>query len=208
MRYDVIVVGAGPAGSTTARECAGRGLSVLMLDKAEFPRDKPCGGGVTVRAAKLLPLDFSDVIERVAVGMRLTCRGSHVLTRYSEEDLVYFTQRRRLDAFLAERAAASGSNFRQRCAVRAVERDSSGVGVFTDEGAFHGDALVVADGANGRTAEMAGIHVGATRSIALEGNITPPGGVPAEWSDVFGLDIGSPPGGYGWAFPKGDHLNI
>ena len=37
MRYDVIVVGAGPAGSTAARECASHGMSVLMLDKAEFP---------------------------------------------------------------------------------------------------------------------------------------------------------------------------
>ena len=54
--YDVIVVGAGPAGSTTARECAEKGMSVLLLDRAAFPRDKPCGGGVTARASDLLPL--------------------------------------------------------------------------------------------------------------------------------------------------------
>ena len=56
MRYDVIIVGAGPAGSTAARESALRGLSVLMLDKAEFPRDKPCGGGVTARCVNVLNL--------------------------------------------------------------------------------------------------------------------------------------------------------
>jgi flavin-dependent dehydrogenase len=55
-RFDVLVVGAGPAGSTAARECADRGLSTALLDRAEFPRDKPCGGGVTARAAALLPL--------------------------------------------------------------------------------------------------------------------------------------------------------
>ena len=65
MRYDVIVVGTGPAGSTAAREAAERGLSVLLLDKAEFPRDKPCGGGVNVRAARLLPFDLAPVVERV-----------------------------------------------------------------------------------------------------------------------------------------------
>ena len=57
MRYDVIVVGAGPSGSTAARECASLGLSALMLDKAEFPRDKPCGGAVSMRCAELLPFD-------------------------------------------------------------------------------------------------------------------------------------------------------
>ncbi len=55
--HDVLVIGAGPAGSTAARECAERGLSVVLADKADFPRDKPCGGGVNVRAARLLPFD-------------------------------------------------------------------------------------------------------------------------------------------------------
>ncbi len=50
MKYDVIIVGDGPSDSTTAKECAERGLTVLLLDEAEFPRNKPCGGGVTVRA--------------------------------------------------------------------------------------------------------------------------------------------------------------
>ena len=65
MRYDVIVAGAGPGGSTAARECASRGLSVLMLDKSDFPRDKPCGGGVSIRAAGELPFDVTPVVERV-----------------------------------------------------------------------------------------------------------------------------------------------
>ena len=72
MRYDVIVVGAGPAGSTTARECAARGLSVILLDRAEFPRDKPCGGAVTVRALELLPFDIIPVVERAISSVHFT----------------------------------------------------------------------------------------------------------------------------------------
>ena len=79
MRYDVIVVGAGPAGSTTARECSGQGLSVLLIDRAEFPRDKPCGGGVTKRAYDLLPVDIAPV-----VGIA----GAHALDGLTDEALL------------------------------------------------------------------------------------------------------------------------
>jgi flavin-dependent dehydrogenase len=75
MLYDVIVVGAGPAGSTAARECAQRGLSVLLLDRAEFPRDKPCGGAVSVHTASLLPFPVEPVNERTMYGVRWTLRG-------------------------------------------------------------------------------------------------------------------------------------
>jgi flavin-dependent dehydrogenase len=66
--FDAIVVGAGPAGSTAAREIAQRGHSVLLLDRATFPRDKPCGGGVTPRCASLLPFDITPVVEHVVTG--------------------------------------------------------------------------------------------------------------------------------------------
>ena len=67
----MIVVGAGPGGSTAARELAARGLDVLMLDRARFPRDKPCGGGVTIRCAELLPFDISPVVEHVVTGAQV-----------------------------------------------------------------------------------------------------------------------------------------
>ena len=74
MRYDAIVVGAGPAGSTAARILAREGASVLLLDRARFPRDKPCGGGVTLRAAGCQDLDLSPVVERTVTGARFSLR--------------------------------------------------------------------------------------------------------------------------------------
>ena len=208
MRHDVIVVGAGPAGSTTARECASRGLSVLMLDKAEFPRDKPCGGGVTVRAAQMLPFDLAPVVERTISGLHLTYRQSKGFTRYSENELALLTRRSRLDAFLLERALEAGATLRQRATVRAVEQHPSHVVVRTGDATLEARTLVAADGANGPTARMAGIDVKLRYQIALEGNISPPGGVPEQWQHLMGLDVGGMEGGYGWIFPKGDHLNI
>ncbi len=208
MRYDVIVVGAGPAGSTTARECAGRGLSVLLLDKTEFPRDKPCGGGVTVRAARLLPFDIAPVVERVAYGINITLHQSQEFTRHSSSPIFYLTQRRHLDAFLLNSALEEGVTLRERSAIREVNRHESHVVVRTNSEAFEGRSLVAADGVNGKTAALAGATVKSWFHVALEGNITPTNGVPEKWRNAFGLDMGGIPGGYGWLFPKGDHLNV
>jgi geranylgeranyl reductase family protein len=208
MRYDVIVVGAGPAGSTAARECATRGLSVLLLDKAEFPRDKPCGGAVSVRAANLLPFDLAPVTERVITGLQLTIRQSKAFTHHTSKELVYLTQRSRLDAFLLDRALEAGVLLRESATVKEIARRPTHVVVRTGSEVVEGTALVAADGANGQTARKAGIETRLKHWIALEGNITPPNGVPDEWGQVLGLDLGGMEGGYGWIFPKADHLNI
>src|SRR5438477_2277057 len=87
-RFDVIVVGAGPAGSTAAYRLATAGASVLLVDKARFPRDKPCGGGLTVRALKELPVEVDPVVEveidRFEFGFRSRAR----FERASREPLV------------------------------------------------------------------------------------------------------------------------
>ena len=211
MRYDVIVVGAGPAGSTAARELAARGVSVVMLDRAVFPRDKPCGGLVSTRCRNHVGVDLAPVVERTIdeACITLNRRRSSELRRPSPEPYGYLTQRSRLDALLAEKAVESGAAFRQRAGIRSVERGGGGVTVRTSDGAFHGRVLVAADGANGMTARMAGIELPDHNSaVALEGNISPPGGVPQKWEHAIGVDFGAIEGGYSWLFPKGDHLNI
>ena len=60
---DVAIVGAGPAGSTAAYRLAAAGARVVLLDRQRFPRDKPCGGGLTMRGVELLPFDVSPVVE-------------------------------------------------------------------------------------------------------------------------------------------------
>ena len=127
MIYDVIVVGAGPAGSTAARLLSQRGASVLLLDRARFPRDKPCGGGVTIRAAAYLDLDLSPVIERTVYGARFFLGLGPAFERWYRQPWTYMTQRRRLDSFLVEAACEAGSDFHDGEAVRAVEVDDGQV---------------------------------------------------------------------------------
>ena len=208
MRYDVIVIGGGPAGSTTARECAARGLSVVLIDKEAFPRDKACGGGVTARAARLLPFDLAPVIERSIHGMQFTFSRRGGFARDADPPIFYLTQRCRLDHFLIEQAVKAGAVVRERTPLREIKRDRLSVMVRAGNDVFEGRALVAADGAAGQTAKRAGVAVPRWGIIALEGNVTPEGPFPEPWRDRVGIDLGGTAGGYRWIFPKGDHLNI
>ena len=82
---------------------------MLLSDKAVFPRDKPCGGGLTGRALKRIPVDPSPVVERDIDRFQLRLRYGSSFTRGHDEPLIRMTQRRRLDAFLLEHAAAAGA---------------------------------------------------------------------------------------------------
>src|SRR5262249_41679897 len=147
-RFDVIVVGGGPAGSMTGFRLADAGASVLLLDKARFPRDKPCGGGLTMRAVHHLPVDVTPVVEERIDVVELRFRYGGAVVRRSERPFVWMTQRRRLDAFLLDAARERGVEVLDGATVT-VEPENV-VAVKGGE-RFAADVLVGADGANGTT---------------------------------------------------------
>jgi geranylgeranyl reductase family protein len=202
--FDVAVVGAGPAGSTTAYRLARAHARVLLIDKVRFPRDKPCGGGLTMRAVRQLPLSVEPVVEDRITRARCRLRYGPVMERSSEQVLCLMTQRRRLDAFLVEQAAAAGADFRDGVRVE-VESDRR---IHVDGQPVSVDALVGADGANGITAKALGLGGGIVNGVALEGNL-PYERLPRDnWRGMLVLELATLPGGYGWLFPKGDHVNV
>ncbi|MEX2158044.1 MAG: NAD(P)/FAD-dependent oxidoreductase [Dehalococcoidia bacterium] len=204
--YDTIVAGAGPAGSTAARLLAQRGARVLILDKAAFPRDKPCGGGVTVRAARELGIDLTPVIEREITGVRVSLRMGKPFERRSDAPLTYMTQRCRLDQYLLERAAEAGADVHDGVAVHEAELTERGVVVRANGDSYQARTLVGADGANGIVARALGLTLSGEPAIALEANVPCEGS--SRWEHTIAVDLGGTPGGYGWLFPKGDHLNV
>ena len=172
-RFDVLVVGAGPAGSATAIHLARGGTSVLLADRARFPRDKPCGGGITGRA-----LQAGAVRHRRRSSSASSTPSSFGSTTgaasgaRSTEPLILMTQRRRLDAHLAEQAAAAGATFRDNARVDALEIGADGITATVGGSAVVGaDTLVGADGANGIVAKAVGLEDGIVRGVALEGNV-------------------------------------
>lgn len=206
-RYDVIVAGAGPSGSMAARQLAEQGARVLLLDKQKFPRDKPCGGGVTLRAASALDINLTPVIERTIYGARFSLRLGDSFDRRFDQPLTYMTQRCHLDQHLAERAAEAGADLRDGEAVRSVDI-AGGVTVHTDRDTLTSRILIGADGANGISGRALGPRPEYETAVALEGNVMYRADVPEEWRDVVALDLGGLAGGYGWVFPKADHLNV
>jgi len=206
--WDTIVVGAGPAGSSAAFRLASGGASVLLLDRAEFPRDKPCGGGVTPRALAHVPVDIASVVETVPTKVELGLGLRRSALRGRGGPLVYMTQRRRLDQLVAERAAAAGADFRPGIRVTGIEAGEDAVVVATGGERLRARTVVGADGVNGIAARA--LELGGNREVgvALEGNLPNRNADVERYRGRFVLELGTVPGGYGWVFPKGEHLNV
>ncbi len=206
--YDAIVVGAGPGGSTTAQRLATGGADVLLLDRAEFPRDKPCGGGVTLRAAAQIPVSIDPVVEQVVTIAELGLAYKRKVERGAGDPLVLMTQRSRLDSHLAESAVAAGAEFRDGVKVTAVETDERGATVTAGSERIRAAAVVGADGVNGITARALDLGGNRTVAVALEANVPNAKIDPERWRGRFLMELCAVPGGYGWVFPKGDHVNV
>ena len=207
-RVDVLVVGAGPAGSATALRLARAGVRVVLADRARFPRDKPCGGGLTGRALRQAPCGVAPVVERVVDTFELRLGAGPRFRRRSPAPLIAMTQRRRLDTHLAEQAAAAGADLRDGARVEELEVGEEGVSARVGGAVLRADVAVGADGANGLVARAAGLDPGIVHGVALEGN-APWGLLRAErYETTAVVEVGTVPGGYGWVFPKGDHANL
>jgi geranylgeranyl reductase family protein len=207
-RFDVLVVGAGPAGSASAIHLARGGARVLLADRERFPRDKPCGGGLTGRALRHLPCDVSPVVEHVVDHFVLRVGYGRRFARGSPSPLILMTQRRRLDLHLAEQAAAAGVDFRDGARVERVEADGRAVVARVAGSRVRASYVVGADGANGLVARATGLGDGIVTGVALEANAHWGELDPAPYAGTAWVELGVVPGGYGWVFPKGDHANL
>ena len=206
--WDVAVIGGGPAGLAAASASAAAGARTLVLERAEHPRYKTCGGGLLgvsrAAVAGQIELPVRDEIRSAT----FTLRGGQEFTRSNPQPLLTMVMREDFDAALLDRARENGAEVRQRAQVRAIEQaDGRATARLADGTAITATVLIGADGSSGVTAR----HVGAQFAqvdLGLELEIAVPEAVAARWAGRLLLDWGAIPGSYGWVFPKGDRLTV
>ncbi|MGH2607565.1 MAG: geranylgeranyl reductase family protein [Tepidiformaceae bacterium] len=207
-RFDAIVVGAGPAGSTAARELAAAGARVLVADRARFPRYKACGGGIPLRTERLLPFPIDSVIEDSVSLLDVAWKGRMRFTRDSGEPFAHMVMRDRFDALLLEHATRAGAEFRPGTTVRALERNGS-VRIAAEDGFEAGaDFVVCADGAHSPVGKIAGLGADIAECAAWEVELAAPSMKRGAYRGTALIEVGFNPWGYSWVFPKAGVLSI
>lgn len=203
---EVLVVGAGPAGASAALDLARAGAEVLIVDRADFPRPKVCAGGLTQKTIARLAIDVAPVTESREDRAVFGFGAGREVRAMAPGPIVTMTVRERLDALLLDAACDAGARFVRIAAIDGLEASDDGIALSLADGTVLQTAhLIGADGANSRIRALTGAHAGFRHAFALEG-IVPMSAI-AERPSLT-LDLGRVPGGYGWLFPKADHVNV
>lgn len=205
-RWDAIVVGAGPAGCAAAYDLAVAGRAVLLLDRAEFPRHKACAGGLTRKSLRALRYSVAPVVRESVSAIVVERRTGEAATLASRNAVCAMTVRQELDDFCFRQTLGVGAQFKRVGTITGIDADGEGVTVQTAEQNFSGRFLLGADGVHSRVRQLVYGERPAwfRRGFALEAKVYPEDGR----GSALIFDFAPVRQGYGWVFPKSDHLNV
>lgn len=202
---DVVVIGAGPSGSTAANEISTHGFNVILVEKDDFPgKTNVCAGGMPMSTFDQLGLD-DGIIEKRIVGSK----HNYPWGFYSNQLNFITVSRLLFDSSLAEKAVKAGTRLITGTAIKDISIDNDAAHAISRDHIFTSKLIVIADGPNtlayrnfgiGFKPESDNTVVSTACEIEWENN-------PLDHYEYFyGDDIS--PWGYGWIFPKKDSVNV
>jgi len=208
-QWDVAVIGAGPGGLAAAHAAASAGARTIVLERAEHPRYKTCGGGLIGTSLAAAGARITVPVRDRVAAVTFTVQGRRAFTRRAAGDPV-LTMVRRDDFDLAwyRAAVAAGAQVRQNAQVRALDQDAEAATVTLTDGEVITARFVI--GADG-SAAISTRHVGVTfdqQDLGLEVELAATEADRAAYRGRVLLDWGPVPGSYGWVFPKDDELTV
>ncbi len=203
--FDCIVVGAGPAGSTTAYQLAKRGRSVLLLEKHVLPRYKPCTGAIAPSIASWLDFDITPAIDQKLRRIRYTWQlDDPIEAELETEEPMWIVRRDIFDQCLVDQAVKTGVTVQDGTLVLGIEFKDQSWTVSTEGGAFVARYLVAADGADGPLAEWLGFKSEKVRQgYVLEIDLPTPVASP-----TMSFEFGLVKQGCLWNFPKSQRHSL
>ena len=207
--WDVAIIGAGPGGLSAAHAAASRGTRTIVLERAEHPRYKTCGGGLIGTSLTIAtPWIRVPALDRVSA-ITFTDNGRRGFTRRANATPVLTMVRRDdFDNAWYGAAVAVGAVVRQNSQVRGVDQDADRATVtLADGSAIRAKVVIGADGSAGISSRYVGVTF-AQQDLGLEVEIAASEADRAAWRGRVQLDWGPVPGSYGWVFPKDDQLTV
>jgi len=174
--YDVMILGAGPAGSSCALHLRSAGLKVGLLDKHTFPRDKVCGDAIPGRAIRCLQSIFPDLpaaldgFQEKLLTQRTVCYFNKKQLEFNWSLEAYTSARMHFDHFLHQLVKAhTDTTVIEGIEAKQVTRSSDGYTITTRNynGTYHCKLLIGADGVNGISArQLTGYHIDRDHHVA------------------------------------------
>jgi geranylgeranyl reductase family protein len=216
MQYDVAIVGAGPAGATAAKFLAEQGIRTIVIDKAWFPRDKPCGGGLQLRILlRFKYIQEHDLIDSYSSELHIhTASMNHHLDFSSSQHLQAMVRRTVFDEGLVKIATRCGAVLQEGRAAQAITKEKENIRIVLTDGTTVDTRLVIgADGIWSTIAKNIGMKTDCTRigvcvfhEYSLDSRT-----MTRLYGDQRAVHLHLQPcglAGYGWVFPKKEHVNI
>ena len=205
--FDVVVVGAGPAGAMAAIEAVRSGLSVAIIKKTVLPRRKVCAGGLVKRAVSLIPKEISFPIEQQCHSITLSVDDANIDFTQQRQNLVTMVCRSAFDMALIQYAKSLGVQLFDESSVTNISPMPTHINIQTNLANFQAKYLVFAEGATARLSNQFWADERLLLpSLEADVYVSPEQHDSLKHSAIF--DFGVFTGGYGWIFPKCGHFSI